>query len=489
MYTRSYSYTPKGFVLGIMGDMEFDIASVRHIHFVGIKGVAMAALAIFAKEKGFMVTGSDISEEFPSDEPLRKAGISYVEGFKAEHIDEVKPDLVIYTGAHNGKDNAEVQEALEKGIPVLPHGEALGMFMAPYEQISVAGSHGKTTTSGMIATILLKAGKDPSYAIGCGEIRGLGLPGHAGKGPYFVAEADEYVTDPRHDDTPRFLWQHPDVLVVTNIDYDHPDVYASIEDVHDAFVKLIEVQKGRKLCIVNADDPKSNVLRKLLGDRALTFGTSPSSTLVVSDIACSNGKTVCRLSYKGIFVSELQLIIPGAHNALNAAAAALACYEIGLSWEDIKEGLSVFGGTKRRFEYIGRKNGALVYDDYAHHPKEVAATIEAVRTWFPGKRIIVVFQAHTYSRTKALLDDFSKSLSLADIVVIPDIYASARETDTMGISAETLVEDIKRTHADVLYKKDYHAVSQYLHPTIGTGDVVVFMGAGDIYGWSKKFVD
>ncbi|MBI3342632.1 UDP-N-acetylmuramate:L-alanyl-gamma-D-glutamyl-meso-diaminopimelate ligase, partial [Candidatus Gottesmanbacteria bacterium] len=210
----------------------------KRIYFVGIKGVAMAALAIWAKESGKLVAGSDVGEEFPTDEELKKAEIPVHEGFDEAHLAAFKPDLVIYTGAHGGRDNLQVQEAIKRGVASVPHGKALGMVMEGKRQISVAGSHGKTTTSAMIATILTEAKLDPSYAIGCGSIKGLGAAGHAGKGEWFVAEADEYVTDPGHDRTPRFLWQKPEVLVVTNIDYDHPDVYQDLSAVQQAFVAL-----------------------------------------------------------------------------------------------------------------------------------------------------------------------------------------------------------------------------------------------------------
>jgi len=200
------------------------ITKAKNIHFVGIKGIAMASLAVWAKEAGKLITGTDIEEHFPSDEVLSKAGISVDVGFDEKHIDTHKPDLVIYTGAHGGRDNEEVIEAQKRNIPVLPHGKALGQVMEGKRQITVAGSHGKTTVTAMIAMILAKAGLDPSYAIGSGMISGLGLPGHFGRGEWFVAEGDEYVTDPGHDQTPRFLWQKPEILVITNIDLDHPDV-------------------------------------------------------------------------------------------------------------------------------------------------------------------------------------------------------------------------------------------------------------------------
>lgn len=422
---------------------------VKRIYFVGIKGVAMAALAIWAKEAGKIVAGSDVTEEFPTDEELRKAEIEVHEGFDIIHLVTFSPDLVIYTGAHGGRDNPQVQEAIKRRIPVAPHGKALGMVMEGKRQIAIAGSHGKTTTSAMIATILTEAGLDPSYAIGCGSIRGLGAAGHRGKGDWFVAEADEYVTDPGHDATPRFMWQKPEVLVVTNIDYDHPDVYPNLFSVQQAFVNL---QQQSKFTFICADDEASSVLRST--DNVATFAISEK-------------------------LNVLKLQIPGRHNMLNAAAAIAACEKIGIAWEIVKRGIERFGGTKRRFEKLGELRGALVYDDYAHHPKEIEATIAAFRIQFPKKRLLVVFQPHTYSRTKALLTDFARALGMADIALVTDIYASARETVNQEGLARRLAPIYTPTRKDV---------SKWFDNNIKKGDVVVFMGAGDIYKWAREMI-
>lgn len=409
----------------------------------------MAALAMWAKDTGTIVVGSDVAEEFPTDEELKNAGIDIHEGFDEDNLVAFCPDLVIYTGAHGGRDNRQVLAAMKRGIPVVPHGKALGLAMQGKKQISVAGSHGKTTTAAMIATILVEAGMDPSYAIGCGSIRGLGPAGHAGKGDWFVAEADEYVTDPGHDLTPRFLWQNPDMLVVTNIDYDHPDVYPDLRSVQEAFVAL---QKQSKFTIVNALDQASSVLRNIDTIKTFEFGG---------------------------FMSELTLQIPGKHNVLNAAAAATVCGKIGIGWEVMKQGFLRFGGTKRRFEKLGEVRGALIYDDYAHHPKEIESTIAAFRDRYPKRRLIVVFQPHTYSRTKALLTDFRRALAMADISLVTDIYASARETHSVDGLAERLGGIYLPTRKDV---------TQWVVNELQADDVIVFMGAGDIYQWARAII-
>lgn len=425
------------------------IQQSKRIYFVGIKGVAMAALAIWAKEAGKIVAGSDVEEEFPTDEELRKAEIEIHEGFDIIHLVTFSPDLIIYTGAHGGRDNPQVVNAMKHGIPSLPHGQGLGLAMEGKRKISVAGSHGKTTTSAMIATILTEAGLDPSYTIGCGSIRGLGAAGHAGKGDWFVAEADEYVTDPGHDRTPRFLWQNPEVLVVTNIDYDHPDVYPDLSRVQQAFVRL---QKQSKFTLVSSDDEASSVLRR--ANNVATFNLSEQ-------------------------LNELRLQVPGRHNMLNAAAAAAVCGRIGIAWEVVKRGLERFGGTKRRFEKLGELRGALIYDDYAHHPKEIEATIAAFRDKYPKKRLIVIFQPHTYSRTKALLVDFVRVLGMADIAIVTDIYASAREAQ----KDEGLAKQLGH-----LYVPTRKNVVEWVQKELREGDVIVFMGAGDIYQWPRSMI-
>lgn len=421
----------------------------KRIYFVGIKGVAMAALAIWAKEAGKIVAGSDVGDEFPTDEELKKAGIALHEGFEKKDLAAFQPDLVIYTGAHGGRDNPQVQEAIERRIPVTPHGKALGIVTESKRLISASGSHGKTTTSAMIATILTEAGLDPSYAIGCGSIRGLGAAGHAGKGDWFVAEADEYMTDPGHDLTPRFLWLKPEVLVVTNIDYDHPDVYPDLLAVQKAFIAL---QKQSTFTFICVEDEASSVLKK--SENVATFGLSEK-------------------------LNSIKLQIPGRHNMLNAAAAITVCERIGITWEVVKRGLERFGGTKRRFEKLKEVRGALIYDDYAHHPKEIEATIAAFRERYPKKRLVVVFQPHTYSRTKALLTDFVRAIAQADIALVTDIYASARETQTEEGFAKRLGGFYTPTRKDV---------SEWLFKELKENDIVVFMGAGDIYQWAREMI-
>jgi UDP-N-acetylmuramate--alanine ligase len=471
----------------IDSQINLDPALYKTLYFMGIKGVAMTALAIWAKERGFTVVGSDVRDAFPTDEELKAGGITVLHDFDPNHINKQKPDMVIYTGAHGGRDNIEVQEALKVGIPVVPHGKALGMAMSHKRQVSIAGSHGKTTTSSMIASILSVAGLDPSYCVGCGSIGGVGLSGRFGKGEYFVAEADEYATDPGHDSTPRFLWQHPEVLVVTNIDYDHPDVYPDLKAVQTAFLTFSRQQIGKKILVLNADDKKSGLLCDSSDHTLITYGFSKSARYVINKVQFESQMTHFTLFAEGIDVA-LELRVPGNHNVVNAAAACACARALSVSWEDIKQGLLLFLGAKRRFESLGGTKDIQFYDDYAHHPSEISATIEAARSWFPDNRIIVVFQPHTYSRTKALLSEFALSFFHADILLLTDIYASAREKDTLHMTGKTLVNETMKYQKNVYYTPAGGDVSEVLGKVTKFGDVVIFMGAGDIFTWEKDIV-
>lgn len=449
----------------------------------------MAALALWAKGAGIKVMGSDTTEEFPTDIPLKKAKIKILTGFKKENISQFHPQLVIYTGAHEGEANPEVKAGQELGIPTLPHGKALGLAMASKRQISVAGSHGKTTTAAMIATILATAGYDPSYCVGCGEIFGIGGGGRYGRGDWFVAEADEYVTDPGHDPTPRFLWQQPEILVVTNIDYDHPDVYRSLAEVQEAFLKLVRQQQGLKLAVVNVDDPASSILLTPPGGNVITYGFSPRANFQISRVSFAPERTFFSLVQNGVSVGEFSLKVPGKHNAANAVAAIAVTRAVGFTWSQIRQGLLNFDGTKRRFEKIGRIGSTILYDDYAHHPREITATLLAARQWYPQRRLITVFQPHTYSRTKALLPDFAQAFGQSDIVMITQIYASAREHEDLGMTGEKLTREIAKYHPHVLYARDLDGVVKIITQTIKANDIILLAGAGNIYTWGRKILE
>lgn len=466
----------------------------KKIHFVGIKGVGMTPLAIIAREAGIVVSGCDLAEEFITDESLRKANIEVLEGFDSSHIKNC--DLIITTGAHGGYDNPEVIAAKNSAIPVLAQGQALGKFMngeilgRSFEGISVSGSHGKTTISAMIATILKENNFDPTYLIGTGSVLSLGVPGHFGKGKYFVAEADEYATEPKYDKTPKLLWQRPVIGIITNIEFDHPDVYNSLDDLRNAFLKFANNIPSYGSLITCADDPE---VRKLLSEykgKTITYGFSKNNDFYVDKISIETDKMFFWVYAKDTLLGEFNLNVTGEHNAQNALCAIVTCLELGLSLEKIKKGLSAFKGSKRRFELVGKLNsGAVVYDDYAHHPTEIRNSLRALKRTFPNKKIVCIFQLHTFSRTKKLFEQFINSFEDAEVIILPDIFPSQREAHDNTVSSLLLSQAMAKTHKQVLYIAKLEDVIKYVEQKGFDGNyVIITMGAGDVYKVGKELI-
>jgi UDP-N-acetylmuramate--alanine ligase len=460
---------------------------LRKIHFVGVKGVGMAPLAIIAKEAGMEVTGSDIGEEFITDKGLKSSGVVVLKDFDPQRIDGV--DLVITTSAHQGFDNPEVKEAIQRNIPVLIQGEALGKFMSgeilgkKFEQIAVAGSHGKTTTTAMIASLLTENKLDPSYSIGTGEVPNLGSSGHFGKGKYFVAEADEYFADPLNNRVPKFLFFNPKIAIVTNVDFDHPDIYESVEDVVSAFVELTKKITKDGVLIACGDGDLNRQFLSKIECRKITFGLSPQNDYVLTHVESSPDKTFFRVQRGGINLGEFSLKVIGEQNALNATAALVTGFELGLTQEQIKKGLSAFSGSKRRSEYIGElTSGAMIFDDYAHHPAEIKATLQAFRKTYPKKRIICVFQPHMYSRTVKFFKEFAASFAESDLVLIPEIFPSFREKPDPNFSSLLLAQEVNKMSKEAKYFPNFSDVVKYLaSQKMDKNTLVITMGAGDVY--------
>ncbi len=467
-------------------------ARIRKIHFVGIKGVGMTPLAIIAKEAGLEVTGSDVDEIFITDEPLKNSGIEPYKGFFPDHVGEAQ--LVITTGAHGGYKNPEVVFAKEKNIPVLTQGEAVGLFMdgkifgRKTVGISVAGTHGKTTTTAMIATVLKECGADPSYLVGTSTIPSLGNAGHYGKGQYFVAEADEYATEPAVDKRAKFLWQHPTNAVFTNLELDHPDVYDNIDSMRETFLTFAKQLPESGVLIAYGDDHEMKKMLKDYSGRVITYGFSPANDFIIERTSVSGKNTFFYVKGFESSLGEFMLRVSGEHNCLNALASIIISLEAGLNIEDIRKALREFTGTKRRLEFIrALDSGALLYDDYGHHPTEIRKTLAAVRSVYPKEKIICIFQPHTYSRTKVLFEEFSRAFNHADEVILIDIYASMREQPDVSISSKLLVESIKKYHKAALFLPKINDVVQYIdEKRPGKDTVIITMGAGDIYKLEEK---
>lgn len=467
---------------------------IHKIHFTGVKGVGMAALAIIAKEAGFDVTGSDVATVFITDEELKNAGVLVLEGFNAKHVSGA--DLLIATAAHGGVQNIEVKTAKDIGIQVLSQGEALGRFQSgeilgkDFIAISVAGSHGKTTTSAMIATMLKGNNLNPSYAIGTGSIPSLGNSGHFGKGKYFVAEADEYFAD-EADRKPKFLYQKPNFIVVTNIDFDHPDIYSSIEEVRNAFLKFVDNLKDGGTLIACGDGEENRNFLKKITVKKITYGMSPGNNYWIKRLNYSSEKMFFWVKSGDRILGQFSVNVFGEQNALDALAAIVVGLETGLSVEQVKKGLSKFQGSKRRSEYIGSLSaGAKVYDDYAHHPREIKETLASFRKAFPKEKIIVIFQPHMYSRTKILFKQFSTAFSDANEVIMTEIFPSFREQVDKDFSSRLLVEEIKKYGTTAIYFSDLPNVVKYLvSQKLDKNTVLITMGAGDVYKVGKEILN
>lgn len=459
----------------------------KKIHFVGIKGVGMTSLAILCKEAGAEVTGSDVAASFITDAPLNKAGITVTEDFAVDNIRGV--DLVIFSGSHDGRDNVEVKKSHELNIPVMTLAVALShvmdgeLFGRKQLGITVAGTHGKTTTTALIATVLSQNNMDPSYFIGTSEIPSLTSPGHYGSGKYAVIEADEYVNDPKYDREAKFLKFYPDIAVITNIDYDHVDIYDSIDSLRSTFGKMIENIMPSGVLIAFGDDLHVRKLVDGTDKKVITYGFTPKNDYFIKRVNISSGLTFFHVEGKGADLGEFAIQIMGEHNALNALAAIIVGLEVGLSIDKIKISIKEFTGSKRRFEKKGNlESGALLYDDYAHHPTEIKKTLETFRKIYPRKKILAIFQPHTYSRTKKLFEDFLRSFIDADEVIITDIYGSKREDVDPAVTGEAIVQRLSLTQKNVTSQKSLSDVVEYVKNRHYNEDfVIVTLGAGDIY--------
>lgn len=461
---------------------------IKSIHFVGIKGVGLTPLAIIAKQAGIRVTGSDVEEQFITDASLHKVGITPFLGFSPDHV-PTDVDIVITTGAHGGYDNPEVIHARKQGIRILTKGEAVGAFMngemlgRHFSGIAIAGSHGKTTTTAMLTMILRENGLDPSYIVGTGSIGEGMLPGHLGKGKYFIAESDEYATEPKYNKKAQFLWQYPTIALFTNIEHDHPDIYPTLADVNKVFEEFATHILPEGLLVGNGDDIRVYTILNNVPCKAISYGFSPKNTYVLTRVHVSGHQTFFRVSRDGSDLGEFRLAVTGEHNALNALGASAIALEMGLPLEKVKIALTKFTGSKRRLEYKGQMiSGAYVFDDYAHHPTEIKQTLRSLKLAYPQSSLIAIFQPHTFSRTKALLDDFLLAFDDATNVIITDIFASAREDRDPHISSQIFVQKLSARHPAVLYLPTRTQIADLLiNKRLKENVVIVFMGAGDIY--------
>lgn len=460
-----------------------------NIYMLGIKGAGMASLAAILKKMGKHVWGADVQTREPADALLEKVGIE-VKPFGIENITS-EIDLIITTGAHGGLKNPEVLAAKEKRIPVMTHAEGLGKLMDDFKtRIAVCGTHGKTTVSSLLAYLLVKMDAPCGYQVGAPSFSGLPGGDYTGN-EYFVVESDEYAASPGTDNTPRFMFQNPTHILCTNIEHDHVDIYKSIDDTKVAFRSFFEKLPEDGALIYCADEQAlSEVAQSITDVRIYGYSTSSGHFAHISDIHVDNGMTVFTLTLDGqntgVWISHLS----GEHNVKNITGAIIFLYLKGFKLEDIKKHVATFTGSKRRFEQVYESDDYTLIDDYAHHPSEIRETLRGTRLTYPNRRIIVLFQPHTYSRTEAFKEDFAEALQIADKAFILDVYASARETQTAdSVGSQDIVDYAQNKGYEHVEYLDEEKVSYILRQELHHGDVILTMGASNIFRLHNAIIE
>lgn len=452
----------------------------RHtrLHFVGIGGAGMSGIAEVLADSDLEISGCDLTAS-ETTERLRALGIRVALGHGPDHLEGV--DLVVKSSAVSN-DNAELRAARERGITVVRRAEMLAELMRLKYGIAVAGTHGKTTTTSLIGTVLTDAGLDPTVIVG-GRVRVLGTGARVGRSDLLVAEADEFDRS--------FLRLAPVLAVITSIDEDHLDTYGDLGAIQDAFVTFADRVPFFGRVILCLDDSRiQEILPRLAERRLVTFGSSPQADLVLTDVETRPGGSRFRVRETGgergaTDLGTIELPMPGLHNAKNALAAVAVGRLLEIPFERIAASLAGFQGVNRRFERLGTFHGAAVVDDYAHHPTEVVATLAAARQAFPSGKIVAVFQPHLYSRTRDQAEGFGRALMGADRAVVTDVYPS-REAPLPGVSGELVVDAARRLgHRQVLYCPLWRDVPPLLEG-VGKGDAVLTLGAGDIVGLARR---
>lgn len=412
----------------------------------------MTALAQVLQGRGIDVLGSDTKEKFFTDQVLKKLKIKVIEGFDKKNI-PIDADLIIASAAYLGQgiNNLEVDEAKKRDWPIFTYAQILGTLFQKKYGIAVAGTHGKSTVTAMLGLILEKAGLDPTVIVGTRVIQWQSNA-RLGRSKYLVAEADEYRNN--------FLYYSPSALILTSLEYDHPDFFKNFEEYKKTFGRFIRKIPSDGFIVANSQDKQVKEAVK---------------------------QAKCQIIEYGFPDQEIKLQVPGQHNLLNASAVIVMAQRLGVPKEIIEKGLADFQGTSRRFEFKGEKNGIIFIDDYAHHPTEIQVTLKAVKKLYPQRKIWAIFQPHTFSRTKALLKEFGQSFDQADQVIILDIYGSARE-EAGGIHAQDLVEEIKKHRNKTNYIPTIEEAGRYLKKQSQPGQVILTMGAGDVWKLSTAFL-
>jgi UDP-N-acetylmuramate--alanine ligase len=439
----------------------------RHIHFVGIGGAGMSGIAEVLHNMEYVVTGSDLKASDVTRH-LEQLGIRVSIGHRPEHVQGA--DVVVRSSAVP-LDNPEVAAARQHLIPVIPRAEMLAELMRLKYGVAVAGTHGKTTTTSMLATVLAHGGLDPTIVIG-GRLRGLGSNAKLGKGEFLVAEADESDGS--------FLKLSPTLAVVTTIDAEHLDYYRDLAHIQEAFLQFINKVPFYGSAILCLDQENIQDLLPRVEKRFITYGLRTQADITAREIMLQGMGSEFVVVARQEVLGKFRLRVPGMHNVSNALAAVGVGLDLAIEPEAIREALEEFAGVERRFQVKGEARGIVVVDDYGHHPAEIRATLDAAKEGF-GRRVVVVFQPHRYTRTKYLLRDFSTAFYQADVVIVTEVYA-AGEPVIPGVSGRQIAEGaLEHGHRNVTFVKDKEAVPDLLLPVLRPGDLVITMGAGDIW--------
>jgi UDP-N-acetylmuramate--alanine ligase len=437
----------------------------KHVHFVGIGGIGMSGIAEVLLNLGYKVTGSDLRATDITDRLEQLGAMVY----PRHAADNVKGAHVVVTSSAVRPDNPEIQEAHRRKIPVIARAEMLAELARLKYAITVAGTHGKTTTTSMIATVLDRAGYDPTVVVG-GLLNTIGSNARLGKGDFIVLEADESDRS--------FLMLSPTIAVVTNIEADHLDHYRDLEDIQSAFLSFINKVPFYGTAILCIDDPAVQSLIPQIKRRIVTYGTAATADVCITDVRLEGFGSTFTLRFNGGSTQKIRLSVPGMHNVLNATGAFAAARDMGAEPDLIAQALESFRGVDRRFQ-IKSRDGITVIDDYAHHPTEIRATLSAAKA-ANFRRIFAVFQPHRYTRTFHFFDDFARAFNLADVVLILDIYP-AGESPIDGITTPALIEQLKSFgHKNAIYAPTFEMIESYITANAATGDAVVVMGAGSV---------
>lgn len=450
----------------------------NHIHMVGIGGIGMSGMAEILLHRGYKVSGSDQTESETTDR-LKELGATIYVGHGATNIDEV--DVVVYTSAVKADENEETREAIAQQIPVIKRSEMLAELMRMKYGIGIAGTHGKTTTTSMTGHVIQDGQFDPTIIVG-GRVHSFDKTNAVvGKGDIIIVEADEY------DRT--FLKLTPNIAVITNIEAEHLDIYSDLNDVKHAFTEFANKVPFYGAVIVCLDDPEVRSIMPDIERRVITYGYNPQAMIRAAKISHDAITSTFTVVSDEKTYGTIKLMAPGDHNVKNALAAISVGIELGIPFERIKSGLERFEGVFRRFQIKLNSDKLIVIDDYAHHPTEVQATIQAARNGWPDRRIIAVFQPHLYSRTQQMYKEFGLSFFNAEVLITTEIYPS-REKPIEGVTGKLISDTAKNYgHKDVHYLSDKALLTNKLQEIIKDGDIVITMGAGDIYRYNQNFVD